>query len=124
MISFKAGVEFWHRQDGVLLVPTPAFWRIMEAAEPIWHNNGAPELVVTAIFDGRHTRLSEHWQGNAVDLRTRNLPGGALGQAAHRCVEQLHAELGSGYTVILERDHCHAHHEPGGGKLLVPPIST
>ena len=125
MIRFKHSVEFWREQgDGLLIVPTPAFWRIVRAAEPIWMRHGAHELVITSIFNGVHTRLSEHWQGNAPDLRTRNLPGGYLGDAARSCAQELWDTLGPRYTVILEPDHIHAHHEPGGGKLILPPTTV
>lgn len=125
MIEFTEKVRrggFWSQRDGVMLVPTPACWHIVSVAEPIWIRNGAEGgcLVVTAFFNGVHSRFSEHKQGNGVDIRTRNLPGGYLGDAAQACAEELFDSLGSGYTVILEEDHVHAHHEPGGGKLILP----
>lgn len=125
MIQFKPGISFYERErSGLIVCVTPHTWNIVDTAQEIWVANGADALVVTSFVGGRHSRLSEHYQGNAVDLRTRNLPGGYLGSAAYRCAEQLHAELGNDYTVILEGDHVHAHHEPGGGKLIVPPILT
>lgn len=123
MIDFTTKVKiggFWSQSITGLITPTEATWHGVRTAEEIWVRNGTRDgvLWVTAFLNGQHTRLSEHKQGNAGDLRTRTLPGGYLGNAAYDSAEELYDSLHGEYTVILEDDHCHFHHEPGGGKLI------
>lgn len=113
-IEIKEGVRLSAQRDGILITPTNAVIHIIETAHDIWVSedvhNGV--MVVTSILDGVHARWSEHWQGNAVDLRTWNLPGSYQGAAAKRCARRLAAELGSSFRVFLEDDHIHADHKP------------
>lgn len=120
-IRYKAGVSD----------PAKACREIREAiavAASVWGEfvGDAGELVVTSLNDGAHRPESYHGKGQAVDLRTSNLPNDAARRTAAR---RLGARLGAtvelpvsnplkyllnlwrpdrkGYRVLLEADHCH-----------------
>ena len=62
-----------------------------------------------------HGLLSLHHTGFAVDLRTRDLPGGSGGHIAKTIASELQQKLGSNYFVQLEtaRAHIHVQFSPG-----------
>jgi hypothetical protein len=65
------------------------------AADPIWRQYGA-EVVVTAGIEGRHMDGSDHYRGEALDLRSRDLtdvPAAALA---------LQSALGDDFVVLIE----------------------
>lgn len=75
-------------------------------AMKVWKLNGMMELLVTSARDGKHMDGSKHYTGEAVDLRSRNLPD------AVSMRNQLQHELGPDFDVILERDHIHIEYDP------------
>lgn len=66
------------------------------------------ECVITSVIDGRHSRGSKHYSGNAVDIRTRNL--NPLDKEPVK--DEIAARLGEDYDVVLERDHIHIEFDP------------
>lgn len=66
------------------------------------------ELTVTSALDGKHSHTSLHYSGNAVDLRTRDLPEGM----AEVIVKEIKEDVGIDYDVILEDDHIHLEYQP------------
>ena len=65
-------------------------------------------MVITSVTDGKHGRGSKHYSGYGIDIRTRNMK--PLRQKA--CTQELKANLGSDFDVVLEKDHIHLEYDP------------
>jgi hypothetical protein len=65
---------------------------------------------VTSGTDGQHSTGSLHYSGNAVDLRSNNIP------ADQRVLvrDAMRQALGPDYDVVLEDDHFHVEYQPKG----------
>ena len=61
------------------------------------------DCIITSISEGKHSKNSRHYIGYAFDLRRRHLPYGL----AETIEDDLQAELGEEYKVILEDTHFH-----------------
>lgn len=59
----------------------------------------AGEIVVTSAKDGKHGDGSLHYQGRAVDLRTRDF--------TDIWASKLRMALGKDWDVVIESDHVH-----------------
>lgn len=81
-------------------------WTIVSAAARVWQRHGLLSLTITSARDGAHIPSSFHYTGNAIDLRSRDLPD-SIGMAG-----ELTTELGPDYDVILEKDHIHVEYHP------------
>lgn len=57
-----------------------------------------PEIVVTSLDDSKHRPGSEHYNGRAVDVRSKTLPGDADLEAR----KAMALSLGPDFRVILE----------------------
>jgi len=77
-------------------------------AQEVYNGHGV-DLVITSLNDAAHSRTSLHYSGNAVDLRTHNLPDGVdpNGVAA-----EIRQKLNKDFDVIFEGDHIHLEHQP------------
>lgn len=83
-------------------------WRMFDAAikcEAVYEKYGA-ELVITSAKDGKHGPKSLHYEGLALDLRSRNLNGREM-----FVVADLKLALGPDYDVVLEADHIHVEYD-------------
>lgn len=69
------------------------------------HNKNA---VITSVADGKHSRGSKHYSGNAVDWRTRHL----LTSERDKITLDCKASLGDDFDVVLESDHLHVEYDP------------
>lgn len=78
----------------------------IQSAMWIWALQGIRELVITSANDGTHKDGSLHYEGQALDLRSRNLTD----QVKAR--DMLQDELGDDYDVILELTHIHVEFDP------------
>lgn len=67
------------------------------------------DMVVTSATDGKHSAGSLHYAGEAVDIRTRDVPEDQRGAIR----DEIAARLGANYDVLLEADHIHIEHDPG-----------
>lgn len=76
-------------------------------AQAIYARHGAG-LVITSALDGKHSRGSLHYSGNAIDLRTRHVSR----DDAETIADELRAALGAQYDVVLEKDHIHVEFQP------------
>lgn len=65
------------------------------------------ELVITSITDSIHSVNSLHYSGNAIDIRTRNLP-----PALDSLLYELKNSLGKNFDVVKEIDHIHIEYQP------------
>ena len=65
-------------------------------------------VAVTSCTDGKHSRASLHYTGNAVDLRIWNIPE----NRRKELVAKLSLALGAEYDVVLEKDHIHIEYQP------------
>ena len=95
-------------KDGVDL--TGVSWRMFHAAvvaEAVYAKYNA-ELVITSARDGKHSARSLHYEGLALDLRTRSL----MREDVPRVVADMKAALGDDYDVVLESDHIHLEFDP------------
>lgn len=93
----------------IALVPVVAEYEVWR------RKNMQSEGTITAAQDGRHSPRSYHYEGRAVDLRTRDM--------SQLEIDTLVAHLrnrftkGAGYDVVKESTHIHVEYE---GRLEVP----
>lgn len=92
----------------------PAMRKVMHNAEQAW-NKAGNEAVITAgteaaYPDGRliHSAGSFHPFGQALDFRTNYFNQMTI----TRLAEDMRHRLGTGYEVIIERDHIHIEYDP------------
>jgi hypothetical protein len=69
---------------------------------------GQYDCVITSANDSKHGPNSLHYMGQALDLRTNNLPP----QAVQSIVDRLKEALGAQFDVVLESDHIHIEFDP------------
>jgi len=79
-------------------------------AEGVWGLQDA-ELVLTSVIEGHHMYKSKHYDGSAIDARSKNLAD------APKAVLELKTRLGVDYDVILEdkgkpNEHIHMQFVP------------
>lgn len=76
-------------------------------ADGVWRGHGH-ELVITSLNDGKHSRTSLHYAGQAVDLRTNYFSD------PHLVAADLRAALGENpdYDVVVEETHIHFEWQP------------
>jgi|APSaa5957512535_1039671.scaffolds.fasta_scaffold10843_6 hypothetical protein len=66
------------------------------------------DAVITSGRDGVHSQTSLHYEGKALDLRTRDLDTDTVtkyAQALRQC-------LGDDYDIVIESDHIHVEYDP------------
>lgn len=78
----------------------------MILCEPIVYKHA--EFVVTACLDGKHMQGSKHYEGLAMDIRTRDMHPTVI----RGCVQELREALGHQFDVVLEGDHIHVEYDP------------
>ena len=66
------------------------------------------DFVVTSCTDGKHMAGSKHYEGLAIDVRSRNLPK----ERHTACLIAMRETLGPQFDVILEGDHFHVEFDP------------
>ena len=79
----------------------------LNKAGKIWQKYGKT-LVVTSTVEGKHCKGSKHYSGLAFDLRTRYFKKNIQAQVTN----ELSAELGQDFQVLLEKDHIHVEYNP------------
>ena len=100
MPSYKAGVN----SQGLSYEVTSKFDQI----DRIHRKYIKRDAIITSCLDGKHSKNSLHYNGNAIDLRTVDM---GIGKALE-IVNALKAELGSHYDIVLESDHIHLEYDP------------
>ncbi len=76
-------------------------------ADAIYRRHGK-ELVITSMNDSRHGKNSIHYEGNAVDLRTRYFDS----QEKLEVYREIKKRLTVDFDVVLESDHIHIEYDP------------
>jgi Hedgehog amino-terminal signalling domain len=102
MLSLKPGVKIDKLQPQMALA--------LVVAHDVYRELGA-SCTITSGNDGEHMDGSLHYEGFAVDLRTRDL----LPVNKGIVVERLKTRLGSEFDVVMEADHLHLEYDPRKG---------
>ena len=65
------------------------------------------------VADSAHTvdYEGDEYYGYAIDVRTRDLPGGCKGEMAARAASYLRSTLGGAYDVVLHDTHIHIEYD-------------
>jgi hypothetical protein len=69
------------------------------------------DLIITTGTDGVHMKGSKHYEGLALDLRTRHL----IPAARVAFSDELTKALGREYDVVLHKSHLHVEFDPEEG---------
>lgn len=106
--SLKTNVNPHLMTGGIMLA-------VMVAREVFYEHTA--DLVITSLNDGRHSRKSLHYQGRAVDLRSKHLHPEIKTSILHTLRQRLGVEVNENderiaghYDVLLESlDDVHEH---------------
>lgn len=92
MANVKEGVIFWPGMHPV--------WKefAVEAIDRVSRRLIGRPAFITSARDSKHSQLSDHYSGCAIDLRTRDL----LPATRQRYADELQEELGSDFWVKYE----------------------
>lgn len=96
-MKLKAGVKVLGTKPEILFA--------ILAADQIWREMGQQGVTVTSLVDGHHSAHSDHYKGEAVDLRIWDID-------ARDAVGRLEDALGEDYFILLEKDHIHISYRP------------
>jgi hypothetical protein len=99
------------KNSGVNLQVNPAFRIAAPVLKTAWRMHNA-ECIVTSAKDGSHGANSAHYTGNALDLRTWNIPMD-VETFSERLSEALVECCGPEWYVVLEDDHIHLEFSTG-----------
>lgn len=102
-------------KPGVTLPPSGVCLEILDALlhiTRIYHARGY-DVHVTSLGDGQHLPNSLHYQGRAIDIRTRHVQTKDLPGIAH----ELKTSLGADYDVVFEGNHFHVEYDPKSTKV-------
>ena len=66
------------------------------------------DVIITSGTDGKHMVGSKHYSGDALDIRSSNIPAGKLSPY----VTALRGRLGLDFDVVIESDHIHVEFDP------------
>ena len=95
MIHVKAGVEL------------PPMTKLLIVVEDVYEAYGYP-AIITSGTEGKHGTKSLHYEGKALDFRTRFLR--PIEKQA--IADDIANRLGKDYDVVLERTHLHVEYDP------------
>lgn len=99
-MRFKRGV--------VLYAMDPIVEQAMDRIDDVHRQMVGRDAIVTSARDGEHSENSLHYEGRALDFRTRDLSP----ELKHRLATALQAELGDAYDVVSEPSHIHVELDP------------
>lgn len=104
----KKGVEIIKPEIGLTIQPEPVMAIIV--ADIIWKLFNQ-ELVVTSVLEGKHKEGSRHYEGQAVDFRTRYFTEEET-HVVYSLLKSVLLTMDSDYDVILEETHIHVEYDP------------
>ena len=67
------------------------------------------DMTITSLNDSNHADTSRHYQGMAIDFRTRHLPNHAI---AREITKEMQERLGRHFMVLFEENHIHVSYKP------------
>jgi len=79
----------------------------LQSMDDVFRESGE-ELVITSVIDGKHSRASLHYVGQAADIRTRNINREKLEGLVLKC----RINLGPDFDLIIESNHLHLEFQP------------
>ena len=90
---------------------------VQETFQQFAGKNYQVEITAGQEWNAKHGMFSLHHTGFAVDIRTKDLPGGGYGPMAQLIRDTLKNKLGSQYYVLLHKPpdapHLHIQFRPG-----------
>lgn len=86
----------------------PSMWYARKVAEEACETVFGRECIVTSARDGTHSEHSLHYEGRAMDIRTRDQPEAEI----QVCASWLRARLGPDFDVVVEKTHIHVEFDP------------
>lgn len=110
MIRFKRGVDSSNIDKMI--------WLAIGVAERIYSNVGVI-VTITALRDGVHGKGSLHYDGKALDLRTRMLTSVQTADVLKRLRNALEP---MGFDAIFESDHIHIEWQPKGDEQWMEEV--
>ncbi len=100
VVRMKRGVVMMGRH--------PCLFRMIDAAKAAYFPLNK-DVVITSGFEGTHSIKSLHYQGKALDFRTRHLDDAERVEV----MDKLKTGLGKQYDCVFEGDHFHVEFDPG-----------
>ena len=85
----------------------PCIFAMIDAAKKAYYFLGM-DVVITSGCEGTHSTKSLHYQGKALDFRTRHLTDGERVEI----MDRMKADLGEDYDILYEGDHFHCEYDP------------
>ena len=104
MIKYKKGVKIGCISPQIVLA--------LQVVNDIYSKYNI-DCVVTSVCDSKHSTYSQHYEGNAVDLRVRNIP---IVEARTSIFKQIEENLPQGFMLIDEGTHFHLAWKPKYGE--------
>jgi len=100
-VRLKAGVRLTDLSPQIVL-----------AAMIVREAYGSASCTITSANDSKHSTLSLHYKGQALDFRTKDYPGNK-----QALVTSIKERLGADFDVVLEalgtdNEHLHLEHDP------------
>lgn len=102
MPRFKKGVEFDSMHSALLA--------ILPEVDEIFLKRAGRRAIITSAREGKHKVGSKHYQGRAIDLRTRDLTGPTV----QEIVADLKRRFDDFFDIVLESTHIHLEYDPKG----------
>ncbi len=107
-MRFKSGVVLWFMHYRI--VP---LLRNGSVLDQVFQRHAGRDCICTAGRDGKHhgdsyIGGSDHYDGRALDLRTRDMNARQI----QRTANDLKAELGDDWFVLVEASHIHIAYDP------------
>ena len=88
--------------------------------EVIYKSYGV-ECILTSGDDSKHSSNSLHYKGNAIDIRTKNIPANSL---LLLIVGDIKRELEIlGFDVVFEGDHLHVEYDPKANEKFLEIVN-
>ena len=101
MISIKPGVRLTGLKPEAAIGVTIAGSVFSEHSE---------DMTITSCTEGKHSRKSLHYVGQAFDLRIRDMSKEKIADI----LRDIKAALGPEFDALLQTDHIHVEYDPKG----------
>ena len=100
MTHYKAGVQYKDMDQNIV--------KAVPIIDRVYTEITGKEVTITSARDGEHMSGSKHYDGKALDLRTRDISR----DTAAKVTVKLQNNLGRDYDVVHEKDHIHVEYDP------------